>query len=920
MRKSQWLTQEEVRRCDLCGAPLSSNVSLPGCLHCLLAGGLNEASERQFQHYQVALRDDGRTLCELGHGAMGITYRAIDVNLGSQVALKVITARFSNQTDARERFRREARVAAQLRHPNVASVFHFGETPSGQCFYAMELVEGETLEARVRREGPLGTQLVIEIAEQVARALLAAERHGLVHRDLKPSNLMLVPNDQENGHAPGVKVIDFGLAEAFTGEDDGQDSKRTGFTGTPGYASPEQYGAVAQKLDSRSDIYSLAASLWYALTGRAPFVGRNSEELRDSQMNRPPPVTLLRKAKVPEPLIALVISMLAANPDGRPQSARELLLAIEKCRRKLAAFKRRPRSLVAILFCILLVTAAFGLTKYFSRSPVAAPDAPPPEKSIAVLPFENLSDDKQNASFTSGVQDEILSDLARIADLKVISRTSVMQYRSGTTRNLREIGKALGVANIVEGSVQRAGSRIRVVAQLIDARRDIHLWGETYDRDLSDVFAIQDQIAQQIAAQLQARISPQERAIIQEKPTSDLTAYAFYNQARNERNHEKRVKLLQEAIRRDPDFILAYCLLAKTETFIYAEQNFGSEAIRETTAAQADQVTLTALRLRPDRGETHLARANFCFVTFRFSEARKELDIALRLLPNDAEATLLDARLDRHENRWDDALIKARRAAALDPHNEYIVVWTSESYRVVRRYQDGEEFLRQAIAKNPGSTKLFNGSLASFKIAEGDLASARSLSAAPDVDTALEAQFASAYYARDYGAALQIIAAAPPELVETDFVLRSPQSCAEATVYRAQGDLTKAKQAFRALRQAMDATRNPNARNEWFYYITAGFDAALGRNEDAIREARRAVDLHPVAQDPVNGPPMVLGLALVYAWTGERDRAIEQLEIAAKIPSNLSYGDLRFNPDWDTLRGNPRFEKIVAALDPHLTR
>src|SRR5450432_4224892 len=909
------LAEVKSRRCEQCGTPLLLSAGTPGCLNCMLAGGLNEASERQFQHYQVALCDDAGTLCELGRGAMGVTYRAIDVNLGAQVALKVISARFSDQTEARERFRREARLAAQMRHPNVASVFHFGETPGGQCFYAMELVEGETLEGRVRREGPLGAELALEIAEQVAHALLAAEKHGLVHRDLKPSNLMLVPNDQENGKAPGVKVIDFGLAKALSGESGGQDLTQTGFTGTPGYASPEQYQPGTQKLDARSDIYSLGATLWYALSGRAPFASRDSGELHESQVNRPLPFGPQHSAKVPWPLIALLASMLAGDPDGRPPSARELLVAIEKCRRQLAVVRRRPSWLAtAALLCVVLAAAAFGLTKYLFHPA----NAPPPEKSIAVLPFENLSDDKQNAYFASGVQDEILSDLAGIADLKVISRTSVMGYRSGTTRNLREIGKALGVANIVEGSVQRAGGRIRVVAQLIDARRDMHLWGETYDRDLSDVFAIQDQIAQQIAAQLQARISPQERAIIQEKPTSDLTAYAFYNQARNEGNREKRVKLLQEAIRRDPDFILAYCLLARTETSNYAEQNSGSEAIRETTAAQADQVTLTALRLRPDRGETHLARAYFCFVTFRFPEARRELDIALRLLPNDAEATLLDARLDRHENRWDDSLIKARRAAALDPHDEFIVQWTSESYVLMRRYQDGEAFVRQAIGRNPGSTKLFNSCLALLKIAEGDLASARSLSVAPGCDTALEVQFASAYYARDYDAALRIIAAAPPELVEANFVLRSPLSAAEASVYRAQGDLKKAKQAFLALRQAMDVTTKPNARNEWFYHISAGFDAGLGRNEDAIREARRAVDLHPIAQDPINGPHIVLGLALVYAWTGDRNRAIEQLEMAAKIPSDLSYGDLRFNPDWDTLRGDPRFEKIVAALDPHL--
>jgi serine/threonine protein kinase len=248
--------EEQVERCDLCGTALFVSSGAPGCLNCLLAGGRAGAEERHFQHYEVTVREDGITPSELGRGAMGITYRALDLNLGAPVALKVISARYSNQNEARDRLRREARAAAQLRHPNVASVYHFGETAAGQCFYAMELVEGETLESRVRREGPLGAEVVLEIATQVARALLAAEKHGLVHRDLKPSNLMLVPNESGKENAPGVKVIDFGLAKAVTDEGEAQEPTQTGFAGTPGFASPEQSQADGKKLDTRSEIYS----------------------------------------------------------------------------------------------------------------------------------------------------------------------------------------------------------------------------------------------------------------------------------------------------------------------------------------------------------------------------------------------------------------------------------------------------------------------------------------------------------------------------------------------------------------------------------------------------------------------------------------------------------------------------------------
>jgi serine/threonine protein kinase len=492
----------DLERCVQCGTPLRVSVSAPGCLQCLLTGGL-EKIERQFQHYQVELCADGTTLRELGRGAMGVTYRAVDQNLGAAVALKAISARYSNQAEARERFRREARAAAQLRHPNVASVFHYGETPGGHCFYAMELVEGETLEARVRREGSLGVEVVLAIGAQVARALIAAEKQGLVHRDLKPSNLMLVPNDQDESGAPLVKVIDFGLARAINGEGAETSLTQSSLSGTPGFASPEQLQENGQKLDTRSDIYSLGATLWYALTGDVPYQGRTISEIQWSQQTFPLSITQLTARKIPRPLIEILRRALALDPKERPASAQALLAQLESCRIKLAP---APRQKIAVLMGtgIALMLISLGLLLSRGKTPARINN----DKSIAVLPFQNLSDEKANAYFATGVQDEILSDLARIADLKVISRTSVMRYEGGAGRDLRQIGATLGAANIVEGSVQRAGQRIRVVVQLIDARTDSHLWGETYDRDLSDIFAVQDQIAQQIASQLQAKNCP----------------------------------------------------------------------------------------------------------------------------------------------------------------------------------------------------------------------------------------------------------------------------------------------------------------------------------------------------------------------------------------------------------------------------
>ena len=586
-------TEEQVERCDLCGTPLFLSSGAPGCLNCLLAGGRDGAEERRYQHYEVTVREDGMTPSELGRGAMGITYRAVDLNLGAPVALKVIGARYSNQHEARDRFRREAQTAAQLRHPNVASVYHFGETAAGQYFYAMELVEGETLESRVRREGPLGAEVVLEIATQVAHALLAAEKHGLVHRDLKPSNLMLVPNESGKERAPGVKVIDFGLAKAVTDEVEGQSSAQTGFAGTPGFASPEQ--ASGRRLDTRSDIYSLGATLWYALTEEIPQPGNSLPDER------------LVARKVPAPLIRLLRRTLATNPAERPQSAQAFLAELEFCQAAVQAAPRRRQQLrrVALGLSLFAICGA-GLTSYLLQRQHAAADTFP-EKSIAVLPLENLSEDKKNAFFADGIQGDVLTSLTKISDLKVISHTSVMQYRgAGAARNLREIARALGVAHVLEGGVRRIDNRVVVNVQLIDARTDRPIWAERYDRTIADSLGLQGELATEIAMALKAKLAPEEKASLGTKPTSNPEAYVAYLRALDfEENAEVPPaeyypaldRLYAQAIALDPTFALAQARASMS----YSNQFWQTRdsALKAKARSLADE----ALRLSPALGE-----------------------------------------------------------------------------------------------------------------------------------------------------------------------------------------------------------------------------------------------------------------------------------------------------------------------------
>jgi TolB-like protein/Flp pilus assembly protein TadD len=565
-----------------------------------------------------------------------------------------------------------------------------------------------------------------------------------------------------------------------------------------------------------------------------------------------------------------------------------------------------------------------------SKNPVTLTTTLPVQKSIAVLPFENLSKDEENAFFAGGVQDEILTDLAKIADLKVISRTSVMKYKSGLERNLREIANTLGVSYVVEGSVQRASGRVRVSAQLIDARNDTHLWAEHYDRDFADIFALQNEIAQQIANQLQAKLSTAERAAIAERPTADPVAYAYYAKAKeidiysnwedaeNEKAAKQKVELLEKATQRDPNFALAYCALAKAQLDQFDKlENF------ELAKKSAE----TALRLRPDLAEGHLALARYYWLApdsiigvdreAAYDRARDELAIVRRMLPNNAEALLIDATIGRRQNRWDASLANLQKASELDPSNGEVAFRLEQIYFEMRRYSELEQFIKkQAASGGPRTGPLEDPFkwLPMTKLAQGDPVAAQSLldQVPPEYDPGdliWDIRIKTVLYLRDYDAANRVVAATPAKFADGNW--------AYGQIARARGDNQKAMAAFAAAREKMEAQQGDKPKDADYFAGVAKLDAGLGRKEEAIREARQAVELLPFAKDSLNGPVLVANLALVYAWTGEHDRALEQLEKVATLPGSwhdvVTYGDLLLNPCWDDLRGDPRFDKIVAA-------
>ena len=559
------------------------------------------------------------------------------------------------------------------------------------------------------------------------------------------------------------------------------------------------------------------------------------------------------------------------------------------------------------------------------------PTAPNPQKSIAVLPFENLSEEKANAFFADGVQDEILTDLSKIADLKVISRSSVMHYRSGLERNPRKIGEELGVAHVLEGSVQRAGNRIRVNAQLIDARNDTHLWAQTYDRDLSDVFAIQSEIAKTIADQLQAKLSPQEKSAIQRPPTSDIAAFDLYTRARNlwltawgsstgKDDLLQAADLLNQAVARDPSFFDAWCQLAVTEVTIYF-LDWDHTPVRLTKAEVAVQ---TAARLRPDAGETHLALGRMRYFGYLdYKGALAELELARRSIPNDPWVVLLKGYIERRQGRWDESIRDQQRGTELDPRNTLALQQLATTYEAMRRYADAKAVLARALAFDPNDaiTRAYHAFVdfewkADTRPLQQVIASIRATNAAA-VPTIATFWLLCALAERDAVAARDALMASGANPINgISENIHFSQAFMEGLIARSMHDEEKARAAFTTARTQQEKTIQAQADYAPAVCMLGLIDAALGQKEEALREGQRAVDLLPLEKDAFGGMEIVKYFSVTAAWAGNKDLACRQLVIATSQPSALSYGQLKLLPFWDALHSDPRFEKIVASLAP----
>ena len=579
---------------------------------------------------------------------------------------------------------------------------------------------------------------------------------------------------------------------------------------------------------------------------------------------------------------------------------------------------------------IVVVGAAISLSLFFlGRYTAGNRITSGDRKSIAVLPFASLSQDKNDAYFADGVQDQILTNLAKVSDLKVISHTSVRQYKTGAERNVREIGQQLGVAYIMEGSVQRVRDRLRINAQLIDARTDTHIWAETYDRTAADLFAIQSELAQSIVTQLKAKLSPQQKAEIEERPTQDLDAFELYLQAKaivdsylNATDVRaamlQALKSLDDAIKRDPNFVSAYCYAARANDLLF----FFDLDPTPDRISLAEAAVNTALRLRPDSAEAHFAQADYYFRCLRdYDRAQEELAIARPGLPNSTPFFILSGYTNRRRNHFADAERDFSTAFALDPRNPNAYNLLADTYVLQRRFPEAVHVYDNVLAAGEDvpivrfrrANCVLNGT--------GNTGPMRDiLMKSPEMEFAGSQTPVRSWMAMldgNYAEAERVLVASPREdFQDVDLSFYFPKSWYQAMVSRAKGDSARATAALRECREILAQRLIVKPEHARTIAVLAQVDAGLGEKDLAIREAQHAIDLMPISKDIYDGALVLEGLAQVYTWTGDRDRAIELVQKLVTMPSYINYARLKLHPLWSPLRGDPRFEKIVASLAP----
>src|SRR6266478_5577685 len=848
--------QNETGNCTNCGS--ASRVGRGLCLNCLLSSGIDANGEHApdeptlddllgeiHGHDADWLLGNYQILEEIGRGGMGVIYRARQRHSRRIVAIKRVLSYHADSQDTLMRFRREAQAAANLDHPNILPIYEVSEGHDGLPFFSMKFASGGSLleAAPILRSDP---HRAVALMAKVARAVQYAHEQGILHRDLKPGNILLDARDEP-------MVSDFGLAKWL--EPTGRLTRTPSIFGTPGYIAPEQVNGSEGKLTASADVYSLGAVLFDLLTGRPPFTGEHALRTIQQAAEKPAPKLRSLDPGIDRDLETICAKSLERDPHARYRSAGELAEDLERWVRGHSIVARpvsppvllwrwsRRNPIVAGMAALLLVMG-IAVSVMISKAQTVTP---PAASGIAVLPFESIDPDKASTFFADGVYDGVLSKLAKLANLKVINHNSVAKYRGA--QNTQEIGRALNAAYVLVGSVTRDAGRIHLSVQLMDTRNDSRVWGEQYDRNVSDVFTLQGEIAQKIADGLGVGVSPTEKAAPQEDPTTDLVAYEPYLKAKNllyeislstRQNKDllEAVQLLDQAVVRDPGFFDAYCQLEGAHDRIY----FGGVDHTDTRLKLSETVIQSIQRLRPESGETQMALAQHYYWAYQdYDRAREELVLAHLTLPNESRIPLLAGYIDRRQGRWEKSIQEI-----------------TLTYEALGRYNEMAATLDRVVAIAPKDVP------SRVRRALVDVERRADVTPFQTTIDAILAEDANAALSfvnpwllialreRDSGG-VQRALSNMGDAGCFDETIPFPNTWCEGLAARSRGDESAARAAFDSAREALVEEVHNQPDYAAALCALGVVDAVLGNKEDAISEGERAVELTPVSKNAIEG-------------------------------------------------------------------
>jgi serine/threonine protein kinase/tetratricopeptide (TPR) repeat protein len=865
----------------------------------------NNMIGKTISHYQIVEK--------LGEGGMGVVYKAEDTKLKRTVALKFLPPALSSNQEANERFIQEAQAASSLEHPNICTIYEIDETEDGQMFIVMACYEGESLKKKIERE-PLELESAINIASQIAAGLARAHEAGITHRDIKPANIIVT----ERGE---VKILDFGLAK-LAGR--AQLTKTGSTIGTVAYMSPEQ--ARGEEVDHQTDIWSLGVVLYEMLAGQLPFRGEYEQAIMYSILNEEPEPLTSARIGVPIQVEKIVDKAIAKAPANRYQQTDELLADLIKVKKEfelskpsdsiyISPLKRKfiqKKFLPLFIGVFVMLVLILGLQQILKREQSSTVKVTN-EKSIAVLPFATITKTEEDESFTDGIHDDILTQLAKVGDLKVIARTSVMQYKN-TEKRISEIATELSVNSILEGTVRRVGNRVRVSAQLIEAKTENHLWAETYDREYADIFAIQSDVAEKIALALKAELTPAEKRSISQEPTENLEAYNYYLKANyffnNYYSKEKYIEAAQmyeKAIELDPGFVLAYAKLVKVNTLLY---NFKTWDHTPGRLEKCKAALRKAIELAPDLPEVRAAKGYYLeWIEKDYQLALAEYDTALRNSPNNSVLLSSMGTLFLRQGDAEMATKYFIKSYELDPQSSnqaYLVSW---SYMLQRKWDEAEQWIDTHISLHPENALGYYKKTEICIYGYGDLEKARSV--VEDGQKHIK-NFDKTYYpwmielySRNYQKAFTIL--------EADSTRPQAYAVSKGQVLDFMEQHEKAKVTYEFAKSLLEKLVIESPDNA-FYHVWLGLVyAGLGNKAEALRYGKKATELHPIHSDPWgSGEDILLQMAQINILVGEYEKAIEQIETLLSIPSPVTKWRLKLDPIYDPIRDHPGFKKLVA--------